>query len=232
MKRWLYVAVLGTALLAPSASASSPRGSAVKAGKYLAKVIRAADTTAFSTGRVRVTGCRAQRSGPRGRSFVCRVAVQRIYPDGASRVCSDKVGQRALREAQVPPREAQLLQPGRIHMRHADRSGRRARSAPPHDSPAPIVDLPPAPTGPPVIGPPPGAPPFPFPFASQASRAAKAPTAGAAQARSYASSDGFPTTSTRSTPASPGPSRNGPTRRSSATSTPTTTSIGGGGTTA
>jgi hypothetical protein len=193
MKRCLYVALLATALFAGSANASTQKGSAAKAGKQLAKLARAADTTAFNTGKVR-TRCRTQRSKRRN-SFVCRISVQRIYADGSSRTCSDKSV--TMRFASRKYRRVQRSYFNRGGYTCGTRTAPvkpdpTKPSAPQHDSPTPIVDLPPAPTEPPVDGAPPGAPPFPFPFASQTARAAQAPSAGASQARTYSFVKWFP----------------------------------------
>jgi hypothetical protein len=160
MKRGLYCAVLTVGLLMPAASASAHRGTPAKAGKYLAKVIRAADSKQARTGKVRVMGCKAKsKRGKHRHSFSCRVSVRLTYPNGTSQTCKD-------RSVTVLRTKRSY---GRVTRTYLNKRGFTcgkasplppAKGKPPVKPPEPAGDEPPPVTTPPTA-PPPGLPPFP-----------------------------------------------------------------------
>jgi hypothetical protein len=150
MRRGVYVAVLAIGLLMPAAGASAHKGSAKKAGKYLANVVNAADSTKVSTGNVRVAGCKSRaKKGRHRHSFVCRVTVQLVYPNGTSKTCSDKsvTVQRTKRKYR------------RVTRTYLNKGGFKCDKAKP--LPKPSVVMPKPPVTPPDEGLPPATPPVP-----------------------------------------------------------------------
>jgi hypothetical protein len=158
MRRGVYCVVLTVGLLMPAASASAHRGTTAKAGKYLAKVIRAADTKQAKTGKVRVTGCKAKsKSGRHRHSFGCRVSVRLTYPNGTSQTCTD-------RSVTVLRTKHSYRRVKRTYMnKHGFTCGKPTPLPPvkgPPPPPDPAGGEPPPVTTPPNA-PPPGLPPFP-----------------------------------------------------------------------
>jgi hypothetical protein len=167
MRRVLFVAALGAALLSP-ASASAHKGSAAKAGKFLERLIDGADSTRFTTGEVRVSGCKAKRSGRRGHRHVfrCRASVQRVYPNGTSKTCKDRSvtvlrGKRGYRRAKGTYMDRGGSSCGRLIQPQLPPQVTPTPPAGPlpTDPPTPAPEQPPAPEEAPEADVPPGMPP-------------------------------------------------------------------------
>jgi hypothetical protein len=187
-RRALFAAAVAVGLLTVPGTASAHQGSAAKARKYLAKVVNAADSARVTSGAVRVSGCKAKR-GQRahGHAFVCRVAVQQVYPNGSSRTCRDK-------SVTVLRTKRGYRRVMRTYMNRADsRCGRlRGPQLPAQGAPAPHGSQTPAPatpaetppvsaTGNPSLAAPSGAPSGFPPLPGMSSK-----SAGKAQARASA----------------------------------------------